>query len=103
MRISDWSSDVCSSDLLVLQPLSKDEIIGILKRALKKLKRTKDVTPKALDYLAELSGGDARVALGNLELALGFDEKVTPDVRSEERRVGKEWVCQCRYRWPPYH
>src|SRR3546814_4333772 len=80
MRISDWSSDVCSSDLLVLQPLSKDEIIGILKRALKKLKRTKDVTPKALDYLAELSGGDARVALGNLELALGFDEKVTPDV-----------------------
>lgn len=68
------------SRVLVLQPLSKDEIIGILKRALKKLKRTKDVTPKALDYLAELSGGDARVALGNLELALGFDEKVTPDV-----------------------
>lgn len=65
--------------VLVLQPLTKDEIIGILKRALKKLKRTKDVTPKALDYLAELSGGDARVALGNLELALGFGEKVTPE------------------------
>ena len=66
--------------VLVLQPLSKDEIIAILKRALKKLKQTKRVTPKALDYLAELSGGDARVALGNLELALSFDEKVTPDV-----------------------
>ena len=66
--------------VLVLQPLSKDEIIAILKRALKKLKQTRRVTPKALDYLAELSGGDARVALGNLELALGFDEKITPEV-----------------------
>ena len=66
--------------VLVLQPLGKDEITGILKRALKELKKTKQVTPKALDYLAELSGGDARVALGNLELALSFGEKVTPDV-----------------------
>jgi putative ATPase len=66
--------------VLVLQPLSKDEIITILKRALKLLKKTKDVTPKALDYLAELSGGDARVALGNLELALSFGEKVTPEI-----------------------
>jgi len=66
--------------VLVLQPLSKDEIIGIVKRALKELKQTKNVTPKALDYLAELSGGDARVALGNLELALSFGEKVTPEI-----------------------
>lgn len=66
--------------VLVLQPLSKDEIIAILKRALKLLDKTKDVTPEALDYLAELSGGDARVALGNLELALSFGDKVTPDV-----------------------
>lgn len=66
--------------VLVLQPLSKDEITQILQRALKKLSKTKQVTPKALDYLAELSGGDARVALGNLELALSFDEKVTPEV-----------------------
>lgn len=66
--------------VLVLQPLSKDEIIGILKRALRLLKKTKNITPKALDYLAELSGGDARVALGNLELALSFGEKVTPDI-----------------------
>lgn len=66
--------------VLVLQPLAKNEIIAILKRALNLLKKTKNVTPKALDYLAELSGGDARVALGNLELALSFGEKVTPDV-----------------------
>lgn len=67
--------------VLVLQPLSKDEITNILKRALKVLKKTRQVTPKALDYLAELSGGDARVALGNLELSLGMHEsKVTPDI-----------------------
>ncbi|MDX2775781.1 replication-associated recombination protein A [Streptomyces caniscabiei] len=68
------------SRVLVLEPLAKDEIIAILKRALKELKKTKLVTPKALDYLAELSGGDARVALGNLELALSMGEKVTPDI-----------------------
>lgn len=66
--------------VLVLEALSKDEIVAILKRALKMLKQTKQVTPSALDYLAELSGGDARVALGNLELALSFGEKVTPEI-----------------------
>lgn len=66
--------------VLVLQPLQKEDIIAILKRALKQLKKTKETTPKALDYLAELSGGDARVALGNLELALSFGEKVTPEI-----------------------
>jgi len=68
------------SRVLVLEPLAKDEIITILKRALKDQKATKNVTTKALDYLAELSGGDARVALGNLELALSMDEKVTPEI-----------------------
>lgn len=69
------------SRVLVLQPLSKDEIVRIIKHALKDLKKTKVITPKAIDYLAELSGGDARVALGNLELALNMGKKsVTPDV-----------------------
>jgi putative ATPase len=68
------------SRVLVLEPLKKTEIIDILKRSLKELKATKRVTPKALDYLAELSGGDARVALGNLELALSMGEKVTPEI-----------------------
>ncbi len=65
--------------VLVLQPLSKNEIAEIIKRALKLLRKSKQVTPKAIDYLSELSGGDARVALGNLELALSFGEKVTPE------------------------
>jgi len=68
------------SRVLVLEPLKKDEIITILKKALRSEKATKRVTVPALDYLAELSGGDARVALGNLELALSMGQKVTPDV-----------------------
>lgn len=67
--------------VLVLEPLLKDEIVQIIKRALKMTKKQKFVTAKAIDYLAELSHGDARVALGNLEVALGFgEEKVTPDI-----------------------
>lgn len=58
------------SRVLVLEPHSKDDIISILKRALKLQKTSSRVDKKALDYLAEVSGGDARVALGNLELAL---------------------------------
>ncbi len=58
------------SRVLVLEAHSKDDIIAILKRALKQENATKRLDNKALDYLAELSGGDARVALGNLELAL---------------------------------
>lgn len=69
------------SRVLVLEPLTKTEIITMLKRALKVLKKTKLVTPKALDYLAELSGGDGRVALGNLELALSMSsDKITPEI-----------------------
>jgi len=68
------------SRVLVLEPLAKDEIISILKHALVVEKASKDVTSKALDYLAELSGGDARVALGNLELALSMNQKVTPEI-----------------------
>lgn len=68
------------SRVLVLEPLSKNDIIAVLKRALKSEKAAKRVSAKALDYLAELSGGDARLALGNLEVALGLAEKVTPEI-----------------------
>lgn len=89
------------SRVLVLQPLSKDEVINILKRALKIDKKTKLVTPKALDYLAELSGGDARVALGNLELALSMNEtKVTPEtvkVAAQKRVPGYDKKGEMHY------
>ncbi len=66
--------------VLVLEPLSKSDVSMILKRTIKREKVTKRITPKAIDYLAELSGGDVRVALGDLELALSLDAKVTPDI-----------------------
>lgn len=65
------------SRVLVLQPHSKPELLAILKRAVETEKATKRVSDVALDYIAELAGGDARVALGNLELALGMAKKVT--------------------------
>lgn len=66
------------SRVIVLEPLSKDDIISIVKRAIKHKKATKRVQAKAIDLLAEMSVGDARVALSNLELALQLSEKVTP-------------------------
>lgn len=89
------------SRVLVLQPLTKPEIIDIIKHALKALKKSKLVTPKALDYLAELSGGDARVALGNLELALSIgDKKITPDtvkVAAQKRVPGYDKKGEMHY------
>lgn len=64
------------SRVLVLEPLSKEHIIAILERAAADEKATKRVSKEAFDYIAELSGGDARVALGNLELALNLSKKV---------------------------
>ena len=65
------------SRVLVLEPLTKEDIIAIVENAVIAEKATKRIAKDALDYLAELSGGDARVALGNLELALNLSKKVT--------------------------
>jgi putative ATPase len=71
------------SRVLVLEPLSKDNIVAILQSAAKDLRLTAKQLPKAsIELLAELSGGDARVALGNLELALQLvgSKPITPGV-----------------------
>jgi putative ATPase len=70
------------SRVLVLQPHTKEDIMAILKRTAKAEKLTvKRLPAKSIDLLAELSGGDARVALGNLELALRLTDKaITTDV-----------------------
>ena len=62
--------------VLVLEPLAKKDIAEILKRAIAAEKVEKRVSNEAIDYIAELAGGDARVALGNLELALNLGKKV---------------------------
>ncbi|HJQ09117.1 MAG TPA: replication-associated recombination protein A [Candidatus Saccharimonadales bacterium] len=70
------------SHVLVLEPLTKDDITTILKKAAKALQlNAKRLPAKSIDLLAELSGGDARIALGNLELALQLSDKmITPAV-----------------------
>src|SRR3546814_1279539 len=76
MRISDWSSDVCSSDLRNGRP-SGPRACTPCTRPFSTIKlldavRVRISTPRALQ-------------------------------RSEERRVGKECVSTCRSRWSPYH
>ncbi len=69
--------------VVVLEPLAKKDITQIIKRAAKAEKLPpKKLPAKSIDLLAELSGGDGRVALGNLELALQLsgNEPVTPEV-----------------------
>src|SRR3546814_13492787 len=103
MRISDWSSDVCSSDLkkIIAEQLSVSE---------------DQITPDA-SFVEDL-GADS---LDTVELVMALEEEFEIDIpdeeaekivtfkdvltyiRSEERRVGKECVSTCRSRWSPYH
>lgn len=90
------------SRVLVLEPLSKAEIIEILKRAAKAEKLSaKRLPAKSLDLLAELSGGDARVALGNLELALQLSDKtITPEIvktAAQKRAPGYDKAGEMHY------
>ena len=71
------------SRVVVVSALSKDAIITVLKRAIKEEVAGKRVSKKAIELLAELSGGDARSALGDLELALSLAEKVDEKVVEE--------------------
>jgi putative ATPase len=70
------------SRVLVLEPLGKDDIVSIIKKAAKTEKLSaKRLPAKSIDLLAELSGGDARVALGNLELATQLTKNtITPEI-----------------------
>src|SRR3546814_3868190 len=87
MRISDWSSDVCSSDLI--DPATIERIIAACPTG-----RPVEVRDKAIILLLArlgLRAGDIR------------DMRLDDIDRSEERRVGKECVSTCRSRWSPYH
>src|SRR3546814_4795633 len=90
MRISDWSSDVCSSDLQHALGIETVEDVG-----------------EALALLADpvLLGNEQAVdedRIGVDRLAPHLRDEMDVD-RSEERRVGKECVSTCRSRWSPYH
>src|SRR3546814_16037150 len=100
MRISDWSSDVCSSDL----DSDKPRVIGAV-RQLVLWGWQVIATGGTADYLAGEGIAVERVnkvAQGRPHIV---DRIKDGDVqlRSEERRVGKECVSTCRSRWSPYH
>src|SRR3546814_14808737 len=105
MRISDWSSDVCSSDLIDRSYSREPAALrGDIEAPLRDTRR-KD-RHAALHYrtgtrgLDEASPAARKCDQRPIDAALAGDE---PDSRSEERRVGKECVSTCRSRWSPYH
>src|SRR3546814_3377914 len=93
MRISDWSSDVCSSDL------DRAQLDALRERLLASL---------ATDVDTALGSGNAESSVAAWqrwqEAIATLDATLDPNViRSEERRVGKECVSTCRSRWSPYN
>lgn len=74
------------SRVVVVKPLSKSAILKILTKTCKTEKIK--ISEEALDYLAELSGGDARSALGDLELAASLSSKI--ELATVEEAAGKK-------------
>src|SRR3546814_17505464 len=97
MRISDWSSDVCSSDLL-LEAIKVEEQHAEQPAAA--LLRQPCLLQAILQHHAVRQPGQ-RIVVRHL-FKLRFARQPFTD-RSEERRVGKECVSTCRSRWSPYH
>src|SRR3546814_11068676 len=97
MRISDWSSDVCSSDLRAQRGHGAD----------REARREAAAESGSDDRVADLDVGRQR-DVGQFELvaaalAVGHQAHAVAPDRSEERRVGKECVSTCCFRWYPYH
>src|SRR3546814_14254362 len=114
MCISDWSSDVCSSDLNTVgadgtrvAPFSTVSVYkGIIELA-----TIFDVQQSGIELVSELKEREAEAidlarSLNLPEVSAVFwfsSTSIKADPRSEERRVGKECVSTCRSRWSPYH
>src|SRR3546814_12667091 len=98
MRISDWSSDVCSSDLYFI-PTPADQIapaeVPVVELYHPKSWVTKYVFSQDAKVIA-IQYAFTAIAIGLVALVLSW-------LRSEERRVGKECVSTCRSRWSQYH
>src|SRR3546814_3296639 len=82
MRISDWSSDVCSSDLVLAVARQFENVLD------------DGIHPLGMS----VDDGEQPQVLARQMRRLAQQL-----ARSEERRVGKECVSTCRYRWSPYH
>src|SRR3546814_19682306 len=116
MRISDWSSDVCSSDLVWLSASAGTGKTQVLAARVYRL-LLRGVDPGAILCLTFTKAGAAETA-GRISTRLAAwvrmpERQLKDDLaalgenpldrRSEKRRVGKECVSTCRSRWSPYH
>src|SRR3546814_11384380 len=114
MRISDWSSDVCSSDLV--EARHQPQIDGRKRDACPGRGGNPGEEPRRFVRLVvhvEIcveAGESERAAhrMGQREypsqpFKMLERPEIDDDRRSEERRVGKECVSTCRSRWSPYH
>src|SRR3546814_2335228 len=96
MRISDWSSDVCSSDLK-LSPLFELQVKTRID------KEDRFYQEKAIAPLLTIDLIENAFKHADIQSQDSFIRIVMELQRSEERRVGKECVSTCRSRWSPYH
>src|SRR3546814_18630593 len=105
MRISDWSSGVCSSDLGIGDPA--DGFDGCDHDGILDAGETAKFTFSLFNNGAYVPGEKVDATLDGDVPALMLDRHtlsfVAPAVRSEERRVGKECVSTCSSRWSPCH
>src|SRR3546814_4512935 len=96
MRISDWSSDVCSSDLQPIYDRRGRRIAAFWWRRAVRHRAEGGRTPLPAALLRRASDIH-RYHFG------GRQRDPVESGRSEERRVGKECVSTCRSRWSPNH
>src|SRR3546814_11103289 len=103
MRISDWSSDVCSSDLEEpMATYTSYDLVEFGKPLQARERQMPEPTGTEVLLRVRRSGvchSDLHIAEGYFDL--GSEGKLR--MRSEERRVGKECVSTCRSRWSPSH
>src|SRR3546814_15663067 len=98
MRISDWSSDVCSSDLGIRLALSG---VSNLNAIAEKCKADTGITLQMTALDSDAVAQRAVTQPKSFDIA-DIEYWICKKVRSEERRVGKECVRTCRSRWSPY-
>src|SRR3546814_14067960 len=104
MRISDWSSDVCSSDLFEFRPIMRLEAHkpigeGMVAAVDEQLQAQKFA--RRLRHLA--AAVDQEIIVPPKPRARMVGALETAAARSEERRVGKGCVRTCSFRWSPLH
>src|SRR3546814_15645630 len=102
MRISDWSSDVCSSDLC---PFRAADAFGEDRPEFLLVAHDEEpAIARAVELARDQRGmGRTRRALRRHAVIHVPGAEIVDVVRSEERRVGKECVSTCRSRWSPDH